>query len=85
MSMGILNGAFGVVIGLIVGVVFAVISVFGALVGGNAGAGILFGIGAIVLLPAFYGVLAFIGGCIGALVYNFVAGMAGGVRIRVEV
>ena len=85
MSLGVLNGAVGVCVGLIVGVVFAAISVLGSLAGGNTVVGILFGIGAIVLAPAFYGFLMFVGGCIGALLYNFVAGMAGGVKIIVEV
>lgn len=85
MSLGILNGAFGVCIGLLVGFIFALVTIVGALAGGNAVVGILFGVGAIIIAPAFYGFLMFVGGCISALLYNFVAGMAGGVKIRVEV
>jgi hypothetical protein len=44
----------------------------------------IFGLGAIILLPIFYGVCAFIGALIGAVVYNFAAGIVGGVEIDVQ-
>lgn len=83
MSAGTLNGAFGVCIGVIVGVIFALFNLLAVMMGaGNAG--IVMAIGALFVFPLIYGVLAFIGGLVGALIYNLVAGMAGGIRIKVE-
>lgn len=52
-------------------------------VGGGA-AGMLFGVGAIVFFPIFYGLIGFVSGAIGALIYNLFAGIVGGVEIDVE-
>lgn len=43
--------------------------------------GLLFGAGAIVVLPIFYGVLGFVFAGIGAAIYNLVAGWVGGIEI----
>jgi hypothetical protein len=43
-----------------------------------------FGAGAIIILPIFLGVCGFIGGVIGALLYNIVARWTGGFVFRVE-
>ncbi|MGI8467244.1 MAG: hypothetical protein ACR2N3_02220 [Pyrinomonadaceae bacterium] len=48
--------------------------------GGSIIAGLLMMIG----LPIFYGVIGFIAGAIGALLYNLFAGMVGGIEIEVE-
>ena len=45
--------------------------------------GAFFGIGAVVFLPIFYGCLGFITVLIGALLYNGVAGVVGGIEIDV--
>jgi hypothetical protein len=37
-----------------------------------------------ISLPVFYGILGFIGGMIGALVYNLAAGIVGGIRFELE-
>ena len=44
----------------------------------------MFGLGAIVIMPIFYGVMGFCIGAIGALVYNGLAGVIGGVELRLE-
>jgi hypothetical protein len=41
-------------------------------------------VGAIIVLPIFYGVLGFIAFAIGAVLYNVLAGMVGGLRVEVE-
>ena len=46
--------------------------------------GMMFGAGAIVILPIFYGVLGFIGGAIVAFAYNLIAGWTGGIEIEVS-
>ena len=64
-----------------------------ALVGGVAGLasgqknGVLGGIGFLaiaVLAPIFYGVLGFVGGAIGAFIYNLAAKWVGGIEIELE-
>jgi hypothetical protein len=46
--------------------------------------GALFGIGAIVMMPIFYGILGFIGGAIVAAAYNVIASWAGGIELDVR-
>ncbi|MEO8484249.1 MAG: hypothetical protein ABI634_18710 [Acidobacteriota bacterium] len=46
-------------------------------------AGMIFGAGAIVALPIFYGLLGAVTSAIAALLYNVVAGMIGGIEIEV--
>jgi hypothetical protein len=45
-------------------------------------AGIMFGMA--ILMPVIYGVMGFIGGVIGAAVYNLVARWIGGIELEVE-
>lgn len=42
--------------------------------------GALFGVGAVVFLPIFYAIIGFLGGLIGAGLYNALAGIVGGVE-----
>jgi hypothetical protein len=46
--------------------------------------GAMFGVGAIIVLPIFYGILGAIFGALTAAFYNVVAGMAGGLTLDVE-
>jgi hypothetical protein len=41
------------------------------------------GVGAI-FIPLFYGVIGYISGFIGALIYNLVAGTVGGIKVTVS-
>ena len=47
---------------------------------GMAGAGIA----SIIIFPIMYGILGFISGLVGAIIYNAVAGTIGGVKIQFE-
>jgi hypothetical protein len=47
-------------------------------------AGMVFGVGAIVVAPIVYGLLGAIVAMIGAAIYNVVAGMVGGIEIDVD-
>jgi len=66
--------------------------IFGAaIMGSGQDAGFAAGGGSIVIgllvmfgLPIFYAVMGFVGGAIGALVYNIFSGMVGGIEIEVE-
>ena len=83
-------GAIYAVIGLIIGLCVAAFSLLGAGIAAQAGngdvpsfIGPLFGVGAIIFAPIFYGILGVIGGALTAAVYNLVAGMTGGLDIEV--
>jgi hypothetical protein len=80
-------GLLYVVVGLIAGAFISLVAMGGAAIGAAAGEdapmfGALFGVGAIVLLPIFYGVFGFIGTLIMAWLFNVAAGMVGGVEIE---
>ena len=91
-SVARLYGALSAAMGLLIGGIFALIS----LVGGAAGAfgqgadspagplAMMFGVGAIVLLPLCYGILGLCAGAIGAALYNLFAGMFGGIQLETE-
>ena len=72
--------------GLIAGAIFTAASLFGSLFAGMDGSdalpGLIFGIGAIVAFPIFYGLMGMIGGALTAFIYNLVAGAVGGVEIE---
>jgi hypothetical protein len=79
-------GLLYVVVGLIAGALFSLVAMAGAAIGaasgeGSGGFGALFGIGAIVLLPIFYGCVGFLGTLIMAWLFNIAAGMVGGIEI----
>ena len=76
-------------IGLIVGFLFSVVSFFAWAAGssGSAGGmfgGFLFGIGSVIILPIFYGVLGFVGVFISVIIFNFVVNYTGGIGMTFE-
>jgi hypothetical protein len=91
MSAAKLQGIIGVVMGLLIGGMF---SLFALVVGGIAAAsdqgaagalgGMLFGVGAVIMFPIFYGGVSFVAGAIGAFVYNLAAGWVGGLEIEAQ-
>lgn len=74
--------------GLLAGGLISLVSIVGAGIGLSQGdgqfPGMLFGAGAIIILPVCYGALGFITTLIGAWLYNVVAGMVGGVEIELQ-
>ncbi|MCP4654067.1 MAG: hypothetical protein GY856_01480 [bacterium] len=90
LSCGKVSGLLYGIMGLIIGAIFTLVSLLGAAIGAmssgsnEAWFGALFGVGAIIILPIFYGVLGFIMGIISAALYNLVAGFAGGLEIELE-
>ena len=90
MPFALMFACIAAVIGLIIGIFYA--AVFGAIFAAipsttaiNLGAlSILFGVGAIVIMP----IICFIGGLIEALIvaalYNFLAPRIGGVKVRLK-
>ena len=86
-SLAKMMGALYATIGFIVGLLFALASVVGAGFAGSGAEGLLglvFGVGAVIFLPVFYGIMGFLGGALLSAIYNVVAGMAGGVELNLE-
>lgn len=88
LSVGKFSGAMGAILGLLVGGIFSLFSVLGAAFGmanGQSGAaGMLFGVGAVIIAPIFYGLFGFLYGIVAAFFYNIIASMIGGVEIELE-
>jgi len=90
LSCGKISGLMYSILGIIVGLMFSVVSMFGAAVGlaesepQGALVGLLFGVGAIIIMPIFYGVLGFVCGLLSALLYNLMAGLFGGIEMELE-
>ena len=75
------------IMGLLFGILFALISMAGGANIPGAQAGVFrlfFGVGAIVFLPIFYGIIGGISGAIGAAIYNLVAGWVGGLEVDIS-
>src|SRR6476646_10786244 len=90
LSFAKMQGVMGLIIGVIYGLIIIAYSLLGAsILKGNSslavgGGGVVVGIIAMIAIPIIYGIIGFIGGAIGALLYNLFAGMVGGVEIEVE-
>jgi hypothetical protein len=74
-------------VGLLAGALFSLIGMagLGAALAGQEGAGflsMLFGVGAIIIMPICYAVFGFIGSFIFALLFNLAAGMTGGIEVE---
>ena len=86
-SVARMYGALSGGMGLIFGLGLAVASLVGfSLAEGDEPVLIAtaMGVGAVVILPLFYGVLGICVGAVGAFLYNLLAGVVGGVTIEVE-
>ncbi len=90
LSLGKVLGVLYAVLGLIFGALFAIVSLPGAAVGmassesSDAIVGLLFGVGFVIFLPIFYGILGYVFGLIGTLLYNGIAHLIKGIEIELE-
>ena len=88
LSFAKITGVLYALMGLCFGAIFSLVSMVGAAVSprlsGGGGFGFFLGIGAVIALPIFYGVIGFIFSLIGAALYNLVAGWVGGVAMEIE-
>lgn len=86
LSLAKVAGVLYALLGLLIGGIFSVVGIIaGTLMPEDAGPmGMLFGVGAIIALPIFYGVLGFIMSLIMAALYNLVAGMVGGIEVDLQ-
>ena len=87
---GLLMFVFGVIIGVIYGLIFIIMGASMAAIapGADATAGgvstVVIGIIMMIGIPIMYGIMGFIGGAIGALIYNAMAGIIGGIQFELE-
>ncbi len=82
MSCAKVSAILNALIGLIAGFFFSLFGLIGTAMGGADGAmGALFGVGAIIFMPILYAVFGFIGGLIGAAIYNLVVNWVGGIEM----
>ena len=82
---GVLYALLGLVAGFFIAL-FAMLGLGLAAANNDAPAwfGPFFGVGAIIVLPIFYGVMGAIGGAIMGALYNVVAGITGGLEVEVQ-
>lgn len=88
-SLGKIMGLMYALFGLLMGGFFALLSFFGAAIGaaqgvGGAWLGMLFGGGAVVIMPFLYGFFGFLGGVVTAALYNGVAALVGGLELDLQ-
>lgn len=92
LSLGRVMGAIYGGMGLLFGLIFSVVSLLGAAFGAafqDTGGlesmfGLLFGVGAVILLPLFYGLMGFLAGLLTAALYNLAARFVGGLVLELE-
>jgi hypothetical protein len=90
MSFARVFGILYAFLGLIAGAVFSLIAVFlGALGAQNQNVngpllGVLFGVGAVIALPIFYGAVGFVAGALSAALYNWISSFVGGIQLEME-
>lgn len=74
-------------LGLFIGGIISLFSVMGAAMGGGDGGRVgamIFGVGAVIVMPLLYGALGFVGGIIMSALYNLVAKVVGGIEIELS-
>jgi len=81
-SVAKIYGIIMAIIGLFVGILIALFGTGAAAIAGMPGVvAISAGILSIILFPILYGIIGFLMGAIGAILYNFVADKVGGVEL----
>lgn len=89
LSVAKLAGMLYAVLGLIFGAIVSLIALAGGMTAnadepGAATVGVIFGAGAVILLPILYGCLGFVMTLLMAALYNVTARIVGGVEIDVS-
>lgn len=82
LSFGKFGGIYGLLIGLIAGIFVALASTAVPTTPDGGYLGLVFGFGAILIFPLFYGISGFIGGIIGSFLFNIIAKISGGIELH---
>ena len=90
LSVAKIVGVLYALMGLLMGGLLSLVGLAGAFAvpdaadaGFPAMFGVFFGMGAVIFLPIFYGCLGFVSSLVGALLYNLMAGLVGGIEVDV--
>lgn len=88
-SLGRIGGALYAALGLLGLLLFVPFAMIGMLGGDMIGSGELIGGWAglmivMVLMPVLYGIIGFVGGLLVGVIYNWLAGFVGGLRITLR-
>jgi hypothetical protein len=86
LSVAKVAGMLYAITGLFFGAIISLVALAGGMAAnseapGSAAIGMIFGVGAVVLLPIFYGCLGFVITLLMAALYNLVARTVGGVQV----
>ena len=85
LSVGKLTAVLYGAMGLLFGAIITLFSLVGmASNGGDGIEGMIFGTAAVVVLPLFYGIIGALFAMFAAVIYNFAAGLVGGIEIELE-
>ena len=90
MSCAKIGGTLYAFLGVLIGGMLALVSTLGLALGQGSSSQApawlpaIFGVGAIVIAPIVYGIMGFIGGLIGAVLYNLLAGFVGGIEMELQ-
>ena len=89
LSLAKIAGTLYAIMGLVFGCIVSLIALAGGFASASetsraAGLGAMVGVGAIIILPIFYGGLGFIASLIGGWLYNVLAGLVGGIELDVQ-
>ncbi|MBX3245422.1 MAG: hypothetical protein KF685_13300 [Acidobacteria bacterium] len=87
---GVMMFIMSLLISIPYGLIIIAFSLFGAGFGQGSealavgGGGVVMGIVVMIALPIFYAIIGFVFGALGALVYNILASIVGGIELEVE-
>jgi hypothetical protein len=87
LSVAKIAGIIYALLGLVFGAIVSLVTLVGAFAGAGDSQGLtgaLFGVGAVILLPIFYGCIGFVMSLVMAVLYNAVSGVVGGVHVDVR-
>jgi hypothetical protein len=89
LSFAKIAGTLYAIMGLVFGCIVSVIALAGGFASASqtsqfANLGAMVGVGAIIILPIFYGGLGFVIMLVAAALYNVVAGLVGGIELDVQ-
>ena len=82
--VGLMYAILGLIMGLFFAAIFSMIPMTDANPDMPTWLAPMFGTGAILIMPIFYGCMGFVGGAIAAAIYNALSGMMGGLELRLE-
>jgi len=85
LSLAKVLGVCHAIVGLLIGILLTLFSIasMAATPDGNM-YGLLFGVGAIIFMPIFCGVMGFVTGLVSAYLYNHVSDWVGGIEIDLK-